>query len=52
MNAGYSGTEKDDVSYCLKENNVKMCLGAEGRFVELGNQLISNKRNSTVAVSF
>ena len=47
-NRGYSGTEKDDVSYCLAEKDVHVCVGAGARFAYTRGKLVQAKRNQTV----
>ena len=47
-NAGYSGTEQDDVSYCLQEKDTSLCVGADGRFAQAGDKIIAQQRNQTV----
>lgn len=49
-NAGYSGTEKDEVSYCLTEKNHSVCLGAGARFVRQGESFFASQKNKTVQV--
>ncbi len=48
INAGYSGTERDDVSYCLQEGEKKVCIGAGARFAETEGRQLSSQRNRTV----
>ena len=48
INAGYSGTERDDVSYCLQEGKKKVCIGAGARFAETEGHRIAAQRNQTV----
>ena len=48
INAGYSGTRLDDVSYCFASREQDICLGAGARFVRLGENVQANQRNQTV----
>ena len=45
---GYSGSKEDAVSYCFEEENIKFCVGADGKFVTMKNKQIFSKRNKTV----
>ncbi len=48
---GYSGTDKDDVSYCFAVNNQpEFCVGAHGKFVRLENRTVDPIVNQTVEV--
>ena len=50
-NTGYSGSNKDDVSYCFKVGEVPaFCIGAGARFVLSQDQVISSEVNRTVEV--
>ncbi len=49
QNRGYSGSEKDDVSYCFSvEQGPEFCVGAQGKFVRLQNRTIDPVVNQTV----
>lgn len=48
VNAGYSGTEKDDVSYCFSQGNTRVCVGALARFAQTDRQTLLQQRNKTV----
>ncbi len=50
MNRGYSGTDKDDVSYCVQNSGKEICFGARARFVHAAGEVVSNQRNKTVKV--
>ena len=48
-NAGYSGSEQDDVSYCFSvKNKPEFCVGAQARFVRLPHKTIDPVVNQTV----
>ena len=47
-NAGYSGTEKDDVSYCFMQGDTEVCIGAQARFAQTAGKIIPQQRNRTV----
>ena len=47
-NAGYSGTKKDDVSYCLQQGKTRVCVGAFARFAQTADGLVLQQRNQTV----
>lgn len=50
-NKGYSGTDKDDVSYCVETSGKEVCVGAQARFVRLADGAVkSNRLNETVTV--
>lgn len=49
QNKGYSGSEKDDVSYCFAvKNEPEFCVGAQGKFVRLTDRTIDAVVNQTV----
>ena len=48
VNAGYSGTRLDDVSYCFDGPGKDVCLGGGARFVRMGDAVHANQRNQTV----
>ena len=47
-NAGYSGTEQDDVSYCFMQGRTEVCIGAQARFAQTEGKIILQQRNRTV----
>lgn len=47
-NTGYSGTDKDDVSYCVTRSGKEVCVGARARFVQAGGKIAERERNKTV----
>lgn len=50
-NKGYSGTDKDDVSYCFETPKGEACIGAHARFVRLADgTIIHNRLNDTVKI--
>lgn len=50
-NKGYSGTAKDDVSYCLETSRGDVCLGAHARFVRLADgTVVQSRLNDTVTI--
>lgn len=50
-NKGYSGTEKDDVSYCVENSGKEICVGAHARFVRAENKITRGRLNDTVKVA-
>lgn len=50
-NKGYSGTEKDDVSYCIENSDKEICVGAHARFVRADNKITRGRLNDTVRVT-
>lgn len=51
QNRGYSGSEKDDVSYCFTvKNEPEFCVGAGARFVRFENRTADPVVNQTVEV--
>ena len=49
QNRGYSGSEKDDVSYCFSVGRrPEFCVGAQGKFVRLTDRTIDPVVNQTV----
>ncbi len=48
VNAGYSGTKQDDVSYCLSQGKARVCLGAGARFAQTERGTVPQQRNRTV----
>ena len=51
QNVGYSGSEKDDVSYCFAvKKQTEFCVGAAAEFVRLQNRSIEPVLNHTVEV--
>ena len=49
-NRGYSGSDKDDVSYCLQSGGKEICIGAHARFAQAGERVVSNIRNKTAVL--
>ena len=50
-NTGYSGSKKDDASYCFKVGeDPAFCIGAAARFVLLQDQVVTSEVNKTVEV--
>ncbi len=50
-NQGYSGTDKDDVSYCFETQRGEVCIGAYARFVRLADgTVVRNRLNDTVKI--
>ena len=49
-NRGYSGSDKDDVSYCLQSGGKEMCIGAHARFAQAGEKTVFNIRNKTAVL--
>ena len=50
-NTGYSGSKKDDVSYCFKVGEKPaFCIGAGARFVLSQGKVISSQANRTLEV--
>lgn len=49
-NNGYSGTDKDDVSYCIENSSREVCLGAHARFVRAENKITRGRLNDTVKI--
>ncbi len=48
-NTGYSGSKKDDVSYCFAvKNEPEFCVAAGARFVQQGERIIEAALNQTV----
>lgn len=45
---GYSGTKHDKISYCISSPSAHFCIGANGSFIEQGNNLIFAQRNKTL----
>ena len=50
INAGYSGTPQDDVSYCLEQQGKEVCIGAQARFVRRGEEVFLFQRNRTASL--
>ena len=49
-NTGYSGSKNDEVSYCFSNSaEPEFCIGAEARFVQVGQRLIPAQVNTTVS---
>ncbi len=52
QNVGYSGTDKEDVSYCFAvKHQPEFCVGAQGKFVRLVNRTVDPVLNQTVEVN-
>ena len=52
QNVGYSGSEKDDVSYCFRvKKQPEFCVGAAAKFVRLENRILEPVVNQTVEVT-
>ncbi len=50
-NTGYSGSDKDDVSYCFTvKNKPEFCVGAGAKLVRLQNRTVDPVVNQTVEV--
>lgn len=49
-NRGYSGSDKDDVSYCLQSGGKEICIGAHARFAQAGEKTVFNIRNKTAVL--
>jgi len=49
-NEGYSGTDKDDVSYCLENSGKEICIGAHARFARTSGKTVRGILNDTVRV--
>ncbi len=51
-NMGYSGTDKDDVSYCVEYTGREVCIGANARFAQTADgRVIPNRLNETVKIT-
>ena len=50
ISEGYSGTDKDDASYCFIYKGKKACLGAFARFAYSGEKHATAQRNKTIAL--
>ena len=50
QNEGYSGTDKDDVSYCFYYKGKEACLGAFARFAHGGDKQAYAQRNKTISL--
>ena len=50
ISEGYSGTDKDDASYCFIYKGKKACLGAFARFAYSGDKSAPAQRNKTIAL--
>ncbi len=51
QNKGYSGSDKDDVSYCFAvKNEPEFCVGAGAKFVRFTNRTVDPVVNQTVEV--
>lgn len=47
---GYSGAHKGNISYCVEKASRTLCIGSEGRFVQLPfGELLMAKRNKAVS---
>lgn len=51
-NVGYCGRKEDSVSYCVEEGKKYFCIGADGRFIFRGEDVLSNQRNTTIMAKF
>nr|QGT50906.1 hypothetical protein Elusimicrob2101_1690 [uncultured Elusimicrobia bacterium] len=50
-NKGYSGTDKDDLSYCIEYSGREVCIGANARFVQLADgSVVANRLNETIKI--
>lgn len=49
-NKGYSGTKKDDVSYCVENSGREICLGAQARFARTDGKITRGRLNDTVRI--
>ena len=48
---GYCGTRPGNISYCVKKKTREICIGNEGRFVQLpSGDVVASERNKTVSV--
>ena len=44
---GYSGSKEDSVSYCFENIGHPFCIGAHGKFVQIGPKIIFSQKNQT-----
>lgn len=49
-NKGYSGTDRDDVSYCIENSGREICFGAHARFARAGGKVTHGRLNDTVKI--
>ncbi|MDO5764210.1 MAG: ComEC/Rec2 family competence protein [Elusimicrobiales bacterium] len=50
-NKGYSGTKKDDVSYCFETSGGEWCIGAQARFLRKADgTVVRGRLNDTVKI--
>lgn len=45
---GYSGSNRDSVSYCFKNAQTHFCIGALGKFVQTDKRFVFSEKNQTV----
>lgn len=49
LDRGYSGRKKEGISYCVTTAQKELCIGQQGRFVQLDdNRILQGKMNETV----